>query len=290
MSKIKIRILVLLFIGFSFAGCNLINPAEPIPAYIYIDKIELKTDASTEGSNSQKITDAWVYIDQEPVGVYELPAKFPVLFSGEHQVLIVPGITINGINATHGFFPFYKSISKQINLESGKITELKNDTVTYFPGTVFSFNPAEDFENGTSFVAGSQTDTTMVVEQNPDIVFEGTGCGKVHLDSGMQIFTVQSKDFTLPASDPDVYLEMNYKTTLAFTVGIIAEDAGGTKITTGVITLNKNSAWNKIYIDIGSTSAATPNAVKYYIFFTAVRQNVPESDIVLFDNIKVVHF
>lgn len=290
MSKINMKVFLLLNMGFSLSGCNLINPAEPVPAYIYIDKLQLRTDASTQGSNSQKITDAWVYVDGDPIGVYELPAQFPVLKTGHHTILISAGIMQNGINATHIAYPFYKGITHEANLESGKITGFKYDTVEYFPSTVFTFNPAEDFENGTIFVAGSQTDTSLSVTHHPDSVFEGTGSGKIHLIPGMQIFTVQSSDFKLPRADYEAYLEMNYKTSIAFTAGLIAEDAGGTKITTGIITLNATSEWKKIYIDLGSTSHATPNADKYYLFFTSTRQDASDNAVVLLDNIKVVHF
>jgi len=41
------------------------NKEEPIPAYIHIDKIDLKTNYSIQGSNSHKIIDAWIYVDDQ---------------------------------------------------------------------------------------------------------------------------------------------------------------------------------------------------------------------------------
>ncbi|HRC92920.1 MAG TPA: hypothetical protein PLQ16_12225, partial [Bacteroidia bacterium] len=58
-----------LFTVIAFASlmqaCNLINPAEPTPAYIQIDTINLTTNLTTQGSASHKIVDAWVYVDNQ---------------------------------------------------------------------------------------------------------------------------------------------------------------------------------------------------------------------------------
>jgi hypothetical protein len=45
-----------------------------IPTYLKIDNIVLD-----EGNTTSIITDAWVYVNDQLQGVYELPAKFPVL-------------------------------------------------------------------------------------------------------------------------------------------------------------------------------------------------------------------
>jgi len=55
---------------------HLINPAEPIPSYIHIDKIDLTTDYSSQGTSSNKITDAWIYVDNELIGAFEMPVTF----------------------------------------------------------------------------------------------------------------------------------------------------------------------------------------------------------------------
>ena len=66
--------LISLFALIFMSSCELYNPAEPTPAYIHIDKFILNTAYLTEGSNSHKITDAWVYIDDQLLGCFELPA------------------------------------------------------------------------------------------------------------------------------------------------------------------------------------------------------------------------
>ena len=70
------------------------------PAYIKINDIELNN------SSTDKITDAWVYIENQLQGVYELPAKFPVLETGVKEIRIKAGIKNNGISSSRVFYPF----------------------------------------------------------------------------------------------------------------------------------------------------------------------------------------
>src|SRR5258706_10210629 len=90
----------LLTLSFShfllFCSCNIINPSEQIPSYLKVNSFILHTDTS-QGSSSSKFTDVWVTVDGLAQGAYEMPAKFPLLFSGTHTVHFRAGIMLNGI-------------------------------------------------------------------------------------------------------------------------------------------------------------------------------------------------
>ncbi len=63
------RFLSILIISCSilvFQACK--KNKEAIPAYIHIDKISLTITNSAQGSGSEKISDAWVYIDEKLSG------------------------------------------------------------------------------------------------------------------------------------------------------------------------------------------------------------------------------
>ncbi|MCB0638866.1 MAG: hypothetical protein KDC54_19695, partial [Lewinella sp.] len=49
-------------------ACDLINPEEPIPAYLYVAPFALNTAPNIEGSNSAKITEGWVFVNGEFLG------------------------------------------------------------------------------------------------------------------------------------------------------------------------------------------------------------------------------
>ena len=63
LSKFGSRLLpvILVFV----AACNAINPEEEIPAYIEINTMNVSSNYVTQGTNSSKITDVWVYADNE---------------------------------------------------------------------------------------------------------------------------------------------------------------------------------------------------------------------------------
>src|SRR4249919_1549142 len=85
--------LLVIFV-FLFSSCEIINPSEPIPAYIKIDKFDI-TPTPSLGTDSSKITNVFVYMDAEFQGGYSLPAHFPVIGTGEHKFLFYSGITVN---------------------------------------------------------------------------------------------------------------------------------------------------------------------------------------------------
>ena len=103
----RFDVLFLSFIFLSLSSCEIYNPSEDEPSYIHIDSISLTTDYTAYGTASHKITDAWVYVDNELIGAFELPANVPVLKSGVHNINIRPGIKLNGIAATRSYYPFF---------------------------------------------------------------------------------------------------------------------------------------------------------------------------------------
>jgi hypothetical protein len=78
-------ILFAFFTAQLFSSCEVINPSEEIPCYLRIDSF-LFVD-TVNGTpiiikrNTQKITDAWVFVDGKLVGIYDYPSVFPLLIS-----------------------------------------------------------------------------------------------------------------------------------------------------------------------------------------------------------------
>ena len=55
-----------------------------IPTYISIDKFTVASNYAIYGSSASNITDVWVYINDDLVGTYELPARFPIIKEGTY--------------------------------------------------------------------------------------------------------------------------------------------------------------------------------------------------------------
>jgi hypothetical protein len=282
------------------ASCNLYNPAEPVPAYIHIQKIILNTDPALEGSNSSKITDAWVYIDGKLQGAFELPVTFPVLEDGTHELLIKAGIKVNGISATRAPYPFYDSYRQSITLSRGTVVNV-SPVVRYVSGLDWAgLNMwKEDFEDATNGItldtSASGTDTNMYhhIRTGPDDpdVFEGNGSGVVYIDHKNSFFEYWSSKapFVLPRGDAPVFLELNYRCNYDFVIGMYAHSSGGT-VKTKVLSIHPSANWNKIYIYLSPTIAATIGSSDYSIFFGMLNSSGADGLFLDIDNIKLIHY
>lgn len=277
-------VILWILIGLDFSSCTK-KKESTIPAYISIDEITLTTNYVSEGTASEKITDAWVYINDDLVGVFELPAKFPVLKEGNYNLKVYAGIKESGMSETRSRYLFYTPHEEQIALERGK--ELKiNPQITYTSTTNFVW--FEDFENASlSFTYDSSSDT--IIDKTTTDVFEGGSSGKVFLTSTMDFFEMHSTAFTsLPRNGRPIYLELNFKTNEPILIGVNA-DTDQLRL----IYLNKSTSWNKIYINLTDAVNSKPNASAYRVFFglknTTTSPFSVDNPEFYFDNIKLVY-
>jgi len=286
----KLLVFLSISIILILSSCELYNPSEPIPAYIHIDKIALSTIASTEGSNSHKITDAWVYVDEQLIGCFELPVTFPVLYEGSHQIKIRAGIKVNGIAATRAPYPFYTIYDTIISLQKGMKLNL-TPLVKYRTNMTFSF--MEDFENTGTIISKSPASGVDTVIQRLDApnpnVFEGNGSGIAYLDNTHFFFEgVSSTSYVLPKSGSDVFLEFNYKCNREFVVGTFAHSTAGTS-KDAALTFNPSANWNKAYVYLTTVVSANSNATDFSVFFGMINNNASDSLALVLDNIKLVY-
>lgn len=267
-------------------SCNVINPPETIPSYIKIDKIDF-TVSPMQGTASCDITDAWVYIDDQPMGCYELPAKFPVLQEGNHKISIYAGITIDGIAATRGIYPYFKPWTQYVTLVQDSVVELHPAT-TYYSETKFTF--IEAFEDGGILFEKSPLSDTMIVKtNNPLEVYEGDYSGIINLESTTDTFECKTiSSYVLPTSNSPVFIEMDYKTNNQFTVGIYSNFSSSI-VRSAVLVINPSLYWKKIYINLTPAISRQATAIDTKIFIAANKSSNVSSGVILLDNIKLVH-
>ena len=150
-------IIIILFILTSLLSCKKDNAID-IPSYIEIDEIILN-------NSTHNITDAWVYINDNLQGVYELPAKFPILEEGQHNLRIKAGIKENGISGTRIAYPFYSSYIIE-QLFTAETTISISPEVNYISSADFF---SEDFEGiGMTLEETSMSDTSIIEDYNDE--------------------------------------------------------------------------------------------------------------------------
>ena len=278
---------ILFLLSLFLFSCEIINPEEDIMSTVFIEKIDLQT-TSNQGTNSSNITDAWLYIDDEFLGVYPLPAQIPILKNGQKDIIVEAGIKKNGINASRVSYPYFNRFTVTKDL-------VPNETCTINPFVNYKINEfpfQENFEgNGTilNVLTDSVNHSIEKIYSNIEDPILGNTYGKIVI-SGKEgeIFECRTNSLTLP-KDKQVYLEMDYKSSATFVIGIYATNAQTTE-KTAIIYVNKKEEWNKIYLSLSESISSFGNSyTNFNIFIGMSRYIDQESNELLLDNIRIVY-
>jgi hypothetical protein len=274
-------------------ACDIINPAEEIPSYIRIEKFEFTLTDVAFGAPTTKITDAWVYVNEELVGAYELPAEFPVLAKGMAKVSIRPGIKMNGVAATRVMYNFYIPYTTNVALKPKEITTI-TPTTSYHPSTTVAWLADFEGEMKIDTLPNSNLDIEFEISSsiiNPSI--NGFACGKIGLTKDKNFFAATSLrnfPFELPKNGQSVFLEMDYKNDQNFSVGVMAINPLADQAIT-IMHLRPSATWNKIYINLTTTLQLPANfeAKGYYFYtFAALNDSLSQANIYI-DNLKILY-
>lgn len=244
------NILFLLFTAL-IAGCNLINPEETIPSYIYIEPFTMVENPDIQaGSLDHRISHVYAFMDNEFLGIFSLPALIPVLKEGEQELLIDPGIRNNGISSDVQIYPFYERYTTQLNIEPGKIDTIKPRT-RYKSGIKVHF--IEDFESGQPiFSEDRDGNSATYMDLTNEEVFEGFASGVIRLDTANILFdaaTGRDQLFDLRQGGR-IYMEVNYRNETDILFGLIGIDNLGNTESFYEFGLLPRDTWNKVYFNL----------------------------------------
>jgi hypothetical protein len=283
----------LFFLGLLLSACVKNNPD---PSWLEVGEWTLEANAALNGEEGQlthNITDAWVYIDEQLIGVFEVPFKIPILKEGAVNVRIYPTIRVNGIAATKMRNEHLVPYEVNVNL-------VKNQTLSISPVTHYKDNVnfwVEDFEDiNVKLTDDPNTSSAHLTLANDTLKwFNGNYYGKVLLsaqDSIWVAYTNQDQQLSIP-KNKQAMLEIDYCNSVPFTNYLLFVNANGTN-ENAMITMNKSPLnalrWKKIYILLSEVITAGPNNTNYIQAFRAFHDTANSSNLILIDNIKVVYF
>ncbi len=246
---------------------------ENIPSYIKINEINLE-----DHQHTKNITDAWVYINDEIQGVYELPAQFPIINNGELEVRIKGGIKINGISSTRIAYPFYSSYIETKTLSANQITTI-NPTLNYLD----SANIINEIELDIDSNNNSSISMTNLYEN--DTIKYSFGA---LIDSTLALELSSKEIENLPKSGAPVFLELDYKCNTEFLVGMYANNPQSVE-RKDLLLVNPKDEWNKIYINLTPIVSESINATSLSIFIRMEREFNITSNELSIKNIKLVY-
>jgi hypothetical protein len=281
--------------GASISSCSLFNPPEIIPCYGHIDSIPfIITNSSVQGTSANGINSAWVYVDDNPVGAFQIPSTFPVIATtGQHKIEIVAGVENAGEAGSRLKYPFYTAyVMPGVNLTQGSTTKFKL-TTEYASWADIPLLETFDNEITPKFytvpgIEPSDTSMFIIKKANNPNVYQGISSGEVYLDGAVHVnYYGFSDTFDLNASNP-VFMEMNYKSNCAFTVGMYNVYLQGNPIP--VVYIDTSTIWKKMYINlqptIGSSTSQFHEGYRLYFYMNSSGTSAQ----LYLDNIKLLRY
>ena len=291
-TNVKYFILIGLW-GLFGLGCKIINPIEPTPTYVHIDSFQFQTNSLVRSATqSHDITSVWVYYENNPVGVFDLPATFPVITNGTNKgkLELYAGIKVGGRNDVNDIYPFYQpDTSFTLASDPGKSVTYNPNTQYYTkskPYIISQFDPS--VPSGFGLAGGNIPIVILDKASNPSMVFEGSGSGSIYLSSPGDSSVDSSKAFPIP--DGAQYIEFNYKSDLDFVVGMQSNLTSS--LNSGkqpLLILGPSATWKKCYLSLSQFITLYKGST--YTFY--IKTSLPDGQAngrLLLDNIQLVTF
>ncbi|GAB5539946.1 MAG: hypothetical protein Salg2KO_20490 [Salibacteraceae bacterium] len=179
-----------------------------------------------EGSLSHNILDAWVFVDGEMIGVFELPAKIPVLENGTHKLTVGPGILNSTVSSFRENYPFYTAyIDDNFDFVAGETIPLTPVCTYRDDDPNYTYVLVEDFE--TSIVTiDSFAESEVPIEKttDPALVFEGDGSGEMKLSANTTKARFRTPSYAFPSGGKPAFVEINYYSDFSFIIGVLVNN------------------------------------------------------------------
>jgi hypothetical protein len=278
------------------AGCDKFEGDQTIPAYLKIDSLGFTTNNGIQGTASQNFTDAWIYVDDDIIGGFEMPFTIPVLSEGKHKLEVAPGVILNGISSTRVPYPLIQPIIiNDFNFVTDTVVSIFRST-TYLSNVEFRW--MEDFEDASLAILKSPNSDTGIYRTSPagapgafiDEYSEYSGIS--YLDSSRPHLQLVSTDgngegFVFDRGDY-IFLELNYRTNLPMAVGVYVQLIDNTIEERPFVIINPSDDWKKIYINFTPMVYETADAVSYKVYLEAQWTDIGANGFIMLDNIKLV--
>lgn len=271
-----------------FNACEAWDKDETIPSYLYIAPIQMNV-LGHQGTANQAFKDAWVFVDSQYVGAYELPASIPVLNHGRVEVKIFAGIRNNGSITNPIIYPMTDPYITTVELEEQK-TDTVFPKVHYSSDIVFPFIENFDHLHYFNFDKDNNQETKVILSSASD-AFEGSNSGLIELTSARNYLEAWfDYDRPIPYGPNSVYIELNYKSTIPFNIGLVGFKAGETEsqFIDGVVL--PKSSWNKVYFEFKDiVNNYKGNAYRVALAAFYINDTTIKKQEIFIDNIKVLH-
>lgn len=281
---------ILLFFTATIALNSCVDEGE-WPSYLYLKPYGLNAQTGF-GSTGQHIEDYWLYADNDLIGVFAPDRIAPVLETGAHDILIYPGIRVNGTRDNAHIYPFLEPYIEHKNLCGCGRADTIRPTFQYKSNVAFSF--IADFENTNIFNLDRDKDPETNLSTQTHEVYEGNVSGQMSVTLEHPTNIVGTTEYFVDyKSEPrEIYLELNYKSSAFFEVGLEFDGSIKYPSATSVVGFYPTDTWKKVYINIAPyiNDADAKGGCRIVLFSIYNISDSAETQNVWIDNIKMLHF
>lgn len=253
-----------------------------VPSYIHIAAYEFETKAG-QGTNRQLFEYVNVFINDNSVGNYSLPATFPVLATGNITVDVRP--VIKEFARSHALFNMVEPYLVNVNLKEGEIDTIQ-PVFKYLSNVKFVF--IEDFNDTvTSFQLTQGSLDTFYIKSDLLQSADSSPYLEIPLGAAQNFFQIESEaTFEIPRDRRNVYLEFEYQTNFTFTIGLTNLTTTGLERLPSVSPFPSNE-WKKGYVQLNDEVFNSRNNVSFKLYFQGL--NTQTSNALLrLDNLKII--
>ena len=263
----------------------------PDPSWLEVNEWQLNSNidlSGLEGELTESITNAQVYIDDQLIGIFEVPFRIPILKTGAVNVKVYPVVINNGISATKKLYPFLEHY--EIDAELVQNEDLVINPVTNYKSITNFW--VEDFEDINNSIENDQTSLATLQLSNENLTaFNGNFYGKVVLNEVDTTWVGNTTDQLAIPKGSECYLEIDYYVTNDLYTGLLF--VSPSVISNNVnVRLNgqapENAVWKKIYIELKELISSSPNNTQFLQTFTAFLDEGKTEGLICIDNIKVL--
>lgn len=284
---------LIFFLSFSFILSSCIKN-NPDPFWLEVNEWTLESNDNLgfdQGELTHNFTEAWVYVDDKIVGVFEVPFRIPLVKTGNANVKLYPAVKNNGISATKKIYPFVVPYEVNVLMEGNK--EIVINPVTHYKdATLFKIY---DFESASIGMTDDINSLANFVKANdPTILKWGNFYGLINLDEVDTSYVGYTTDYMNFNIGQEVYLEIDYYNTNGLVTGLLATSSTAGTVNNVNIQLNPQDPstvkWKKIYIDLKELISNSPSGAQFRQSFQAGLDSGDSEGFIIMDNIKIVHY
>lgn len=268
-----------------FPACN---TEEEEPAYLTIDNV-VENSSGLEAA-ALAITEVWVFANGTFLGAYALPARIPVLLSGETAIEVRMGIRVNGINETPDTYPFYAPVFRSIELIPGNIHPLGVLPVRYDDSATFLVQ--DDFEEGTPRAFTQLLVGQRGIEADDTNAFEGNGSGLIRLDEdnlAVEVVTEELFSNLTSLSQGNIWLEVSYLSEAPVLWGVVGSQPNQPLEQFYELGFRPRANWQKIYFNLTRTIVTSDLESVNFGLRTFLSNNEQSTANVWLDNIRIIY-